>query len=272
MGANLGVLKQSAFVLLALVSGAALAQSAGSVTHLSGTLSVQRADGSVRILSQKSDVSKGDVLTTQRDSYAQINFADGSSMTMRPNTQVKVEEFTFVQDRPQEDSSFMRLLKGGLRTVTGLVGKRGNMDAYKIGTNTATIGIRGSSGDTVVVLPGGATELVPIDGTSLAGADSDGLAIGNAPGILGEGAGFREVQSSNLAPGTYHTTYTGSYFLQTEGGIQPIGEGQFGFAGDPKLPPVILPGDPGLNLAQLPFILGVPGAQRGGMSGECVVR
>lgn len=143
------VFKQAAGLLLALVSGAVLAQGAGTVTHLSGTLSVQRPDGSVRILSQKSEVAPGDTLTTQRDSYAQINFTDGSSLTMRPNTQMKVEQYTFVQDRPQDDSSFLRLIKGGLRTVTGLVGKRGNQDAYKIGTNTATIGIRGSSGETL---------------------------------------------------------------------------------------------------------------------------
>ena len=239
MGTNYGVLKQAAFILLALFNSAVLAQSAGSVTHLSGTLSVQRADGSVRILSQKSEVNPGEVLTTQRDSYAQINFSDGSSMTMRPNTQVKVEQYTFVQDRPQEDSSFMRLLKGGLRTVTGLVGKRGNMDAYKIGTNTATIGIRGSSGDTLEC--------------------SDGC-----EGVTST--------SGNLERGTYHATYTGSYYLQNEGGIQTIGEGQFGFVRDPATPPVILPGDPGLNLAQLPFILGVTGTQRGGVAGECVVR
>ena len=87
------------FVLLALFSAGVLAAGAGTVTHLSGTLSVQRGDGSVRILSQKSEVNPGDVLTTQRDSYAQINFVDGSSITMRPNTQVKVEQFNFVQDR-----------------------------------------------------------------------------------------------------------------------------------------------------------------------------
>jgi hypothetical protein len=142
------VLKQAAFVLLGAISSGAWAQSAGTVTHLSGTLSVQRQDGSVRILSQKSEVNRGDLLTTQRDSYAQINMTDGSSMTMRPDTQIRIEQYNFVQDRPQEDNSFLRLVKGGLRTVTGLVGKRGNQDAYKIGTNTATIGIRGSSGET----------------------------------------------------------------------------------------------------------------------------
>jgi hypothetical protein len=37
-----------------------------------------------RILSQKSAVKPGGTLTTQRDSYAQIDFTDGSSATMRP--------------------------------------------------------------------------------------------------------------------------------------------------------------------------------------------
>ena len=234
------VLRQAGFVLLALFSAGAVAAGAGTVTHLSRTLSVQRADGSVRILSQKSEVNAGDVLTTQRDSYAQINFSDGSSITMRPNTQVKVEQFNFVQDRPQEDSSFLRLVKGGLRTVTGLVGKRGNLDAYKIGTNTATIGIRGSSGDT-------------IDNT---GAGCEGVTAG----------------CEKLPQGVFHTTYTGSYIMQNEGGAQVIGEGQFGFASYPKLPPILLPGDPGLNLSQLPFVLGVGSGRIQGPGQECIVR
>src|SRR5262245_38130749 len=158
---------------------------------------------------------------------------------MRPNTQVRVEQYNFVQDRPQEDNSFLRLVKGGLRTVTGLVGKRGNQDAYKIGTNTATIGIRGSSGEHLECFP-----------------NCDGVTPG----------------SEKLAAGTYHTTYTGSYYLQNQAGIQVIGEGQFAFVKDFNTAPVILPGDPGLNLSQLPFTLGVnPGSLRGGQQ-ECVVR
>jgi FecR protein len=235
------ILLRVAFSSFALMSAAALAAGAGAVTHLSGTLSVQRPDGSVRILSQKSEVHPGDVLTTQRDSYAQINFVDGSSMTMRPNTQLKVEQFHFVQDRPQEDSSFLRLIKGGLRTVTGLIGKRGNQDAYKIGTNTATIGIRGSSGDTLDCVNG-------------------------CEGVTST--------SEKLEAGVYHTTYTGSYIMQNGAGDQVIGEGQFGFAKDASSSPVILPNDPGLNLNQLPFALGVAtaGTVGAGLSQECVVR
>lgn len=240
MGANKRFFGHVVFMLLGFVSAGAMAAGAGTVIHLSGTLSVQRVDGSVRILSQKSEVNPGDVLTTQRDSYAQINFSDGSSLTMRPNTQIKVEQYNFVQERPQEDNTFLRLLKGGLRTVTGLIGKRGNQDAYKIGTSTATIGIRGSSGDTI--------------------DNSSGNCEGVTPGC------------EKLPQGVYHTTYTGSYIMQNEGGSQIIGEGQFGFASDLKAPPTLLPGDPGLNLSQLPFTLGIGGDRSQGPGQECVVR
>jgi len=230
----------SGFVLLVSLCTSALANGAGTVTHLSGTLSVQRADGGVRILSQKSEVNPGDVLTTQRDSYAQINFTDGSSLTMRPNTQIKIEEYNFVQNRPQEDNTFLRLIKGGLRTVTGLVGKRGNQDAYKIGTSTATIGIRGSSGDTIDNTTGGCE--------------------GVTPGC------------EKLSAGVYHTTYTGSYIMRNEGGSQTIDAGQFGFAGNRNMQPIVLPGDPGLNAAQLPFTLGVNSGRLQGPGQECLVR
>mgnify|MGYP003344719032 FL=1 len=112
------------FAVLNTLAMSAFAAGAGQVQHLSGTLTVQRADGSVRILSQKSEVAPGETLTTQKDSYAQINMADGSSLTLRPNTQVKIEAFQFNEGRPQEDNAFFRLVKGGLRTVTGLVGAR----------------------------------------------------------------------------------------------------------------------------------------------------
>lgn len=199
------------FATLSATGALALAAGAGQVQHLSGTLTVQRADGSVRILSQKSDVNPGETLTTQKDSYAQINMTDGSSMTLRPNTQVKIESFQFSESKPQEDSAFFRLVKGGLRTVTGLVGKRGNQDAYRIGTATATIGIRGSSGDT----------------------------INNEQGCAGVIANCEKLEK-----GLYHTTYTGSYVMQNEGGTQVIGEGEFAYARDNKTAPVILKTDP----------------------------
>lgn len=123
---------------LAAVSGSALAASAGTVTNLSGTLSVQKPDGTVRILSQKSEIQPGDTLNIQRDSYAQIKFGDGAQVTLKPSTTVKIDSFQFSEQEPQKDSFLYSMLKGGLRSVTGLVGKRGNQDAYRMQTATAT--------------------------------------------------------------------------------------------------------------------------------------
>lgn len=234
-------LLQAACLALALLSTASWAQGAGTVTHLSGTLSVQRLDGSVRILSQKSEVHPGDLLTTERDSYAQVNFTDGSSLTMRPTTQIRVERYHFVQDRPEDDNTLLRLVRGGMRTVTGLVGKRGNPDAYQIGTRSATIGIRGSSGDTIDYASGGC----------------DGVIAG----------------CGTVPAGVYHATYTGSYIMRNEAGEQIINEGHFGFAPDPRSAPSLLRGDPGLNLHQLPFALGAGGAIKPPVQQQdCVVR
>jgi len=59
--------------------------------------------------------------------------------------QRQIQSFNFVEGEPKNDSFLYSLVRGGLRAVTGLVGKRGDPEAYKLGTETATIGIRGTS-------------------------------------------------------------------------------------------------------------------------------
>jgi len=117
---------------------------AGRVGYMSGTLVAQRADGTVMVLGPKSEVMAGDMLITAKDSYAQVKMDDGAQMTLRPNSNLRIEAFQFSQDAPQADNAIFRLLKGGFRSVTGLIGKRGNADAYKVHAATATIGIRGT--------------------------------------------------------------------------------------------------------------------------------
>jgi len=219
---------------LALWGAAVWAQTVGYVVQLSGTVSVQRPDGSTRILAQKSEVLLSDTLTTQKDSFVQINFTDGSAATMRPNTTLRIEQYQFDKAKPQADNLSMRLLKGGLRSVTGLIGKRGNMDSYKIQTSTATLGIRGTSGDTLDCMQG-------------------------CEGVTSK--------SSALPRGVYHTTHTGLYIMTTKGGSILIAPGQFGVADDADKPPRLLGEDPGLGLDPFPFSLGSFDPVQ-----ECVVR
>ena len=75
-------------LLLAVLLGSAAwvqaAPGAGVVTHLSGPLFVNKADGSMRILSAQSTVEAGDTVSTQGKGYAQIRLSDDSQLTLKP--------------------------------------------------------------------------------------------------------------------------------------------------------------------------------------------
>jgi hypothetical protein len=131
-------------IALGIYAGQARAAESGTVEQLSGTLSVKGADGKIRILSRKSAIRSGDTINTEHDSYAQIKFADGGRVTLKPNTTVRLDRFKFSEDKPKEDSFIYSLLRGGLRAVTGLLGRR-NKEAYELKTATATVGIRGTT-------------------------------------------------------------------------------------------------------------------------------
>jgi hypothetical protein len=132
-------------VLLALVSAqSSAAEVAGMVGNMSGTLVVQRVDGTVTVVAPKSKLYAGDMLITAKDSYAQVEMNDGTRMTLRPNSNLRIDSYQYRKEAPKDDNIVLRLLKGGFRTVTGLIGKRGNPDAYQLRAATATIGIRGT--------------------------------------------------------------------------------------------------------------------------------
>jgi hypothetical protein len=197
----------AALTALAGLSGVASANT-GTVTQLSGTLSVKKADGSVRILSQKSQVETGDTLSTELDSYAQIKFSDGAQLTLKPNSSVKIQSFRFAQERPQDDSFVYSLLKGGLRAVTGIVGKR-SKDKYELETATATVGIRGTTLSADDCLSDRAGECARLDSAVYIGVSDGEVVVRNGQGELGLAAGQFGLIAPNQRP----------LFLSTDPGL-----------------------------------------------------
>lgn len=119
----------------------------GTLTHLSGPVSVEKTDGKTIMGAVGAKVLTGDTVVTGAQGYVRMEMTDGGEIVLRPNSQLKVERYEFAKDKPADDSFVFSMLKGGLRTVTGLIGKRGNKDAYSAKTPTATIGIRGTQYD-----------------------------------------------------------------------------------------------------------------------------
>ena len=139
---------KKSLLALALLLWMPLAQAAdgaaGNVRYMSGVLVAQKPDGTLRVLRPKSAVHPGELLVTGEKSYAQVTMKDGTRMTLRPQSNLKIEAYQFKQETPVADNAVFRLLKGGFRTITGLIGKRGNPDAYRLRAAGATIGIRGT--------------------------------------------------------------------------------------------------------------------------------
>ncbi len=132
--------------LLMLLAGSVHAQTtteAGRATSVTGVVALQRADGSMAIAARGSAVRPGDTVVTQPDSRAVIELRDGAKLMVRPSSELRIDGYRFVQANPDNDSTILRILKGGLRSITGLLGQR-RPGAFQLNTGTATIGIRGT--------------------------------------------------------------------------------------------------------------------------------
>lgn len=98
--------------------------------------------GTKRDLKSNSPVYRGDTITTQ-EYPLQIQFTDGGLTTLRPYTKFLIESYQWQGRADGKEKGFFELLKGGLRTVTGAIGKK-YRNNYRMKTPAATIGIRGT--------------------------------------------------------------------------------------------------------------------------------
>jgi len=142
----------SLLAVLALLPSASRAQDAAArlpavvanAEAVEGTAFVTRPAQSPRLLARGSGLHVGDVLNTTRNSSVRLKFTDGGETVLRPDSVLQVQRYQYQQETPASDNMLLALFKGGLRALTGAIGKRGNQDAYQLRANTATVGIRGT--------------------------------------------------------------------------------------------------------------------------------
>lgn len=208
------------FALLgALLAGGAWAQGAGEVTQVSGALMASKPNAAPRVLGVKSKVEAGELLTTGAGTYAQIKFSDGGELTLRPNTQLRIEAYQYDQAAPQRDNFVMNLVKGGLRTITGLLGKR-RPNSYALKTVVATVGIRGTH-----------------YGALLCQGDCGGV-VNNA--------------KQPLADGLHVDVAQGAIDVTNQGGQTVVTQGGFGYVPNAQTLPRIVPPSQGTVVSTPP--------------------
>jgi hypothetical protein len=133
-------------VCAALCAGSVTAHAAaGRVLYSTGTGQIKR-DGAALPMERGLAVEARDEITVGAASRAQLRMSDGALVALQPLSTLVIDQFTFPSAKEESGglgTSFFKLLKGGLRTVTGLIGKRSG-DRYQVGTPVATIGVRGT--------------------------------------------------------------------------------------------------------------------------------
>ncbi|WP_028007911.1 FecR family protein [Solimonas flava] len=213
------------------------APAAGEIVLLTGHGTALSPDsGRVRDLAKGDKVYAGDVLNAGPNSYINVRFSDGAFVLLRPNSRLAIEAYAYAGPAPDAATkpdtppaaatpapaaaqpatpattapppsgglqrAFLRLLKGGLRTVSGLIGKA-DPEEYRVTTPVATIGIRGTdyyaylcdlacASDPIIVQ---SLELLHLEqgmalGATLNGVLAGSIAVTNAAGhteILGSG-------------------------------------------------------------------------------------
>jgi hypothetical protein len=214
----------------------------GVVTHLSGAVVARRADGQARILSVRSEVREGDIVLTSDNTYARIKWGDGTDIVLRPNTQLKIDTARYTEGKPEEDGFAISLLKGGLRSVTGLLGKR-SPAAFKLSTPTATVGIRGTH-----------------FGALFCNRDCQGIqtVAGEAP-----------------ADGLHIDVSDGEIVVTTEAGAVDFRIGDFGYVQNLSTLPILVPPAQGTRITPPPMVLSltIQGSSVGRAGdNECTVR
>lgn len=139
-------LKQPGATLMVALSAvfplSALAANAGRIDFAVGEVRALAADGTARALAKGATFDSGETIETG-EGRAQLRFTDGAQISLQPRSQFRIDDYRFSGQADGSEKGLFSLMKGGLRTITGWIG-RTNRDNYKVTTTVATIGIRGT--------------------------------------------------------------------------------------------------------------------------------
>ena len=124
-----------------------LAQDIGSVERVEGPVSIA-AGTDTREARQGAPIREGDIVTTGAGGEVLIKMNDNALFALRADTQFRFTEYRF--NKQGTDSSLTHLLKGAVRSVSGLIAKA-QPASVRLTTPTATVGIRGTDYEVVLI-------------------------------------------------------------------------------------------------------------------------
>lgn len=123
--------------LLALLLLAPLAQAqaqvVGTVTKVSGLTVAKSTEGRTRVLAENSPLRQGDTVTTERNTFARLEFVDGAAIVLQPESLLVLTRYSYDAGKPELDKVELELTQGGFSSTAGALAKRSS-DATVITT------------------------------------------------------------------------------------------------------------------------------------------
>ncbi|HSG90449.1 MAG TPA: FecR family protein [Pseudomonadales bacterium] len=174
------------FIAAASPARAATADPVGRITVKLNVVEAIAADGTVRTLNRTDPVYEGDTLRTGPRGRAQVRFTDRGLMSLRPGTELVIDDYEFSAASPGTSRQSMNLSSGGFRTMTGRIADS-NRSAYRVSTPLAVIGVRGTIWDA----------FQEAGGALLLGVGQGAITATTAAGqeaSIGQGAGYNYVR------------------------------------------------------------------------------
>jgi len=217
----------------------------GRIALLRGKASATEDRRQSRVLNVGAAIYERDQVQTGIKSFAVIAFQDKTRVTLSPMSAFRIEEHEYKPEQPDENNSFFSFLQGGLRLVTGAIGRL-NRKAFRVATPTATIGIRGTGFDLVC-------QGACVSNNVLQDPTRDTL-IGKFMRFF-----VRPVYAQNADSGMYAKVWSGSIELQlANNNISVLNNGRTAFLKDSFSPPLLIPDIP----ARLRTMEGAPRPDR----------
>lgn len=135
--ARFSVLLLAASLFVPWLAGTAWAQSIGKAISAVPSATYSEGGGS-QAIEIGTEFEQNDRIVTDKNGAAEIEFVDGTSLTIGANSEVVLDRMIF--DGGKARNATVNIVRGTLRFVTGT----SDHSAYQIKTPVATIGVRGT--------------------------------------------------------------------------------------------------------------------------------
>jgi len=128
-------------LLILLASFVMANESVGKVISLKGRVFVQKENSGFKKLKIRDEVEAGDLIKTSYKAKVKIVFNDKSTIYVAPKSQFKIEEYKFDEVK-KERSSILNLFGGRVKLLVAKLSSKKR--DFKVKTETATVGVRGT--------------------------------------------------------------------------------------------------------------------------------